>query len=89
MDENCWDEIWDRQVSRGLLLYQPMTETRWVVNSDWFKEVKAEGDRLNNQLEAITTLCQTTLDKKLGGLITQVGEKLLAEKIMNILGVED
>lgn len=37
------------------------------------------------KLKIITTLCQATLDKKLGGLITQVGEKILADKIMKIL----
>lgn len=56
MVENIWNEIWNKQVSNGLLLYQPKDETRWVVDRDWFNEVKAEGDRLNNQLEAIKTI---------------------------------
>lgn len=55
MTESIWDEIWNKQISRGLLLYQPEADPRWVVDRDWFKEVKAEGDRLNNQLEAIKT----------------------------------
>jgi len=41
-------------------------------------------DIRDEKLKTITTLCQVTLDKKLDGLVTQVGEKILAEKIMKI-----
>ncbi len=89
MVENVWDEIWNKQVSRGLLLFQPKDDPRWVVDRDWFKEVKAEGDRLNEQLEVVKKFvekgpslnvktledCQQAVDDWLG-------------KLMNILEAE-
>ena len=52
---DIWDELWSRENFTQIIEVGPneVVPDKTVVTVAWLKEVKAEGDRLKDQIEAV------------------------------------